>query len=115
MVIGSRYTDLGFTAALRRALSAIHASCSGVGPNSWKWREAIIAIQFAADAAPYGIVHCMKPPMRGSLPLSMLTLLPTPIPARPPLPWAVPSHTVRKHNTWLAKPAATARHALITD
>ena len=78
-------------AAFRRAFSAIHASCSRVVPNSWKWRDAIIAIQFAADAAPYGIVHCMKPPMRGSLPLSMLTLLPTPIPARPPLPWAVPS------------------------
>ena len=35
--------------------------------------------------------------------------------ARPPLPWALPSQTERKHSTWLAMPAATAMQAFITD
>src|SRR6185312_8013592 len=37
------------------------------------------------------------------------------IAARPPPPCAEPSHTERKHNTWFARPDATARHALITE
>ena len=34
---------------------------------------------------------------------------------RPLSPCALPSYTLRKHSTWLARPDATARHALITD
>ncbi len=100
---------------MRRPFNAIHASCSRVVPNSWKWRIAIIAIQLAAEGAPYGRRHCMNPPTRGRPPRE----LPPPIPgmtaARPLSPCAVPSHTVRKHRTWLATPADTAMHAFTTD
>src|SRR6476659_8502695 len=34
---------------------------------------------------------------------------------RPLSPCAEPSQTERKHSTWFANPAATARHALMTD
>ena len=68
-----------------------------------------MAIQLAADGAENGIVHCMKPLMRGTPP-------PPPPPpgitaARPPPAWAVPSHTERKHSTWSAMPVATAAQA----
>ncbi len=46
-------------------------------------------------------------------------MLPPPPPGitedRPFSPCAVPSYTERKHNTWFASPAATARHALMTE
>ncbi len=51
----------GLCAAFLRALRAIWASCSRVVPNSWKWRWAIMAIHWAADGAPNGSVHSMKP------------------------------------------------------
>ncbi len=35
--------------------------------------------------------------------------------ARPAVPWALPSHTERKHSTWSAMPAATAMQAFITE
>ncbi len=35
--------------------------------------------------------------------------------ARPPLPWALPSQTDRKHSTWFAIPAPTAMQAFITE
>ena len=101
----------GLTPAFLRALSAIWASCSRVVPNSWKCRWANIAIQVVADGAAKGRVHCMKPPAR--------KLPPPPPPGmtadRPCFPWALPSYTLRKHSTWVASPAATARHASITD
>jgi hypothetical protein len=40
---------LGFRPAFLRAFSAICAICSRVVPNSWKWRCALIASQFAAE------------------------------------------------------------------
>ena len=40
---------------------------------------------------------------------------PGPMLERPPLPWALLSHTDRKHNTWFAMPAATAMQAFITE
>src|SRR4051812_36083050 len=71
-----------------------------------------MAIQIAADGALNGRFHCMNPAALNPAP-------PPPPPGvtaeRPLSPCAEPSHTDRKHNTWLAKPAATARHALITE
>ena len=88
----------GLRAAFLRPLRAIHASCSRVVPNSWKWRWAHMAIQLAAEAAPKGKVHCRKPPARNPppRPAPIVTL------ALPLSPWAEPSVTVRKQRTWLA-------------
>ena len=72
-----------------------------------------MAIQLAADTAPYGIVHCMKPGKRG-IPRPPPPRRPPPIPWRPPSPWAVDSVTVRYTSTWRASPAATARQAANT-
>src|ERR1700674_968094 len=104
---------LGFTAALRRPLSAIWASCSSVVPYRCMWARAYMAIQHAADAAPNGNDHSIMPVAWKSL--DDAASLPIPTAARPPLPCAVPSHTDRKHTTWLHRPAPTARHALITE
>lgn len=76
-------------------------------PNSWKWRWATRAIQLAAESAPNGKSHCAGP----VIPLPARS---TPIPARPPLPWAVASVTVRYTSTWRASPVATAMHAFTT-
>src|SRR5262245_39805070 len=102
---------LGFSSALRRALSAIQASCSFVVPYLSKCACAYIAIHTAADGAENGNVHSMKP----------LTLNPPPPPPpgitaeRPCSPCALPSHTVRKQTTWLHRPAPTASTAFMTD
>src|SRR5262245_29185565 len=94
------------------------ASCSRVVPNSWKWRIAIMAIQFAAEGVPYGSTHCMNPPMR-----TPPRLRPPPPPVekpgitaeRPASPCAEASVTVRKHRTWRASPVVTAMAALTTE
>jgi len=74
---------------LRRALSAIHASCSRVVPYWWKWRCANIAIQIAADGAENTRFHDMKPDIFGTPPPPP----PPPgiTPARPLSPCAEPS------------------------
>ena len=63
------------------------------------------------EGAENGNVHSMKPLAR--------KLPPPPLPgivdARPLVPCALPSYTLRKHKTWFARPAATARHAFITE
>ena len=52
-------------AAFARAFNAIQPRVSRVVPYLSKWADACIAIQLAADDAPYGMRHCMSPPMRG--------------------------------------------------
>src|SRR5947207_14319519 len=98
----------GLSAALRRALSAIHASCSRVVPYSWKWRCANIAIQIAADGDENTRFHSMKP--------LALKLPPPPPPGitaeRPFSPSPEPSYTLRTPNPSFATPDATAGHAL---
>src|SRR5262245_35455473 len=101
----------GLTSALRRAFSAIQASCSRVMPYLSKCFCANIAIQIAAEGAENVRFHCMKP--------DALNPPPPPPPGmtadRPFSPCAEPSHTDRKHNTWVASPDAAARQALITE
>src|SRR5215475_12458924 len=75
-------------------------------------RCANIPIQIAADGALYGKNHSEYPAAFGTPP-------PPPPPivtdARPLSPCADPSHTERKHNTCVAKPEATAKHAFTTE
>src|SRR3954454_5945674 len=69
------------------------------------------AIHGAADGTEYGNVHSVKPvALNDPLPPA-----PDCTAARPLSPCALPSQTLRKQSTWVARPAATARHALITD
>ena len=47
---------------MRRALTAIIASCSEVVPYVWKWRWAFSASQLAAEYARNGMFHWNWPP-----------------------------------------------------
>lgn len=49
MVIGSRYTARGFSAALRLPLRATQPSCSLRVPYSCMWRRQFSASQLAAE------------------------------------------------------------------
>ena len=87
-------------------------SCSRVVPYSWKWRWAIIAIQIAADGARerQRPLHEAARPRHAAAARRRRGITA----ARPLLPCALPSKTLRKHSTCVARPDATARHASIT-
>ena len=57
-------------------------------PNSWKWRDANIAIHVAADGAENGRSHSMNPLARNP-PLRLSP--PGMTDDRPFVPWALPS------------------------
>src|SRR2546430_11683088 len=74
-----------------------------------------MAIQLAADDAPYGIRHCMSPLMRGADCNAIMLLEARELFASRSFVAYVDSHTVRKHSTWLHRPPATASIAAITE
>src|SRR5580692_4027997 len=73
---------------------------------------AYMAIQHAADAHAYGSDHSVNP---AAYCLPVAAAFPVTTAARPPVPWALPSQTDRKHTTCVAIPAPTAMHAFMTE
>ncbi len=83
-------------------------------PKRSKCADACIAIQFAADDAPYVMRHCMSPPTRGACCIASIPVLARSFIAARSRAAYVASHTVRKQRTWLHSPPATASIAAIT-